>query len=555
MKAAAYQKTFFYFLCVWFVINLLQALLTNIHSDEAYYALYAQHLAWGYFDHPPMVAILIKISSLFFSGNLGVRFMTVVLQLFTLILTWRLIDEKSADNRKVALFFILSAAPFMFAAYGFITTPDAPLLFFTALFLYFYKQFLIEKSWKLVLLLGIAIAGLVYSKYQASLVVGFVLLSNLKLLWRGKAWAAIGIAFLLVIPHIYWQIDNHYPSFQYHLIGRAGGFQWRFLFEYLPNQLAVFNPFILGAAVFVLVKYRPANLFERALFFMIIGFILFFWITGLRGHVEPHWTIACVIPMIILLYSKCQENAGLRKYVYKAILPSVVLLLIVRVVLVTDLLPAKTGFGNKSRKAKAIESVAGDLPVIFTGSFQNPSEYIFYTHKPATVISSLDSRQSQFDIYQFEKEWNNKPAFICADIKGKSKHYKIGNVEFDGFKTDSLQTVNRIKIDFPLMQKSLQMGKLLVLDCTFANMYNYDINFHHRQFPVRVEMVLIHKKNVILQPVKLLAPIQKIRSGETIHRYMLVRVPNVPHGEYNLGITLNTCFGSALNSRFYKVNI
>jgi 4-amino-4-deoxy-L-arabinose transferase and related glycosyltransferases of PMT family len=555
MQVAAFSKRFYYLLAVWFVINLLQSLFTNLHSDEAYYALYAQHMAWGYFDHPPMVAVLIKISSLLFHGNLGVRFMTVVLQLFTLMLTWRLIDDKVADDKKVTLFFILAASPFMFAVYGFITTPDAPLLFFTALFLYLYKQFLNDKSWKLVIFLGIAIAGLVYSKYQASLVVGFVLLSNLRLLWRGKAWAAIGIALLLVFPHIYWQIDNHFPSFQYHLVGRAGGFQWKFLLEYLPNQLAVFNPFVLGTVVYVLVKYRPTELFERALFFMIIGFIAFFWITGVRGHVEPHWTIACVIPMIILLYRKCQEDTGLQKYAYKVILPSLVLLLIARVALVTDLLPPKTGFGDKEKKVKAIESVAGDLPVIFTGSFQNPSEYIFYTHKPATVISSLDSRQSQFDIYQFEKKWNNKPAFICANVPGKSRHYKINGIEFDGFKTDSLQTVNRIKIDFALKQKDVQMGRLLILDCTFANMYNYDINFRHHQFSVKVQMALIQKKNVVLTPVKLLAPIKNIRSGETIHRYMLVRVPNVPHGEYSLGITLTTSLGAAMNGRFYKVTI
>lgn len=555
MKITNHQKTFFYFLCTWFVINLLQALLTNLHSDEAYYALYAQHMAWGYFDHPPMVALLIKISSVLFSGNLGVRFMTVVLQLFTLLLTWRIIDDKSADDKKITLFFILSAAPFMFAAYGFITTPDAPLLFFTALFLYLYKQFLNNKSWILVFLLGVAIAGLVYSKYQASLVVGFVLLSNLRLLWRGKAWAAIGIAFLLILPHIYWQIDNSFPSFQYHLIGRAGGFQWRYLFEYMPNQLAVFNPFVLGAVVFVLIKYRPADLFERALFFMIIGFISFFWITGLRGHVEPHWTIACVIPMIILLYRRCQENNGLQKYAYKVILPSVLLLFIARIALMTDLLPAKTGFGDKQTKAKAIESVAGNLPVVFTGSFQSPSDYIFNTGKEATVISSLHSRQTQFDIYQFEKEWHNRPAFICADIEGKSQHYKVGNIEFDGFVTDSLQTVNRVKVDFAFMKEKVRVGEILILKCSFTNSYNFDINFRHRQFPVEVDLVLLQKKNVTLKPVKLLAPIKIIRSGETIHRYMLVRVPAVPSGEYNMGVTLNTCFGPALNSRFYKVKI
>ena len=32
---------------------------TDIYFDEAYYWQWAQHLDWGYYDHPPLVAWLI----------------------------------------------------------------------------------------------------------------------------------------------------------------------------------------------------------------------------------------------------------------------------------------------------------------------------------------------------------------------------------------------------------------------------------------------------------------------------------------------------------------
>ena len=42
--------------------------------NEAYYALWAQNLAWGYFDHPPMVAVWIRSSThLFGKTDFGVR--------------------------------------------------------------------------------------------------------------------------------------------------------------------------------------------------------------------------------------------------------------------------------------------------------------------------------------------------------------------------------------------------------------------------------------------------------------------------------------------------
>ena len=86
-------KLFIYLLGLVFIINLLQSYFTDLIFDEAYYWHYAQNMAWGYFDHPPMVALLVKISSLFFTGELGVRFMSCVLSVGTLYFLWLLIDS------------------------------------------------------------------------------------------------------------------------------------------------------------------------------------------------------------------------------------------------------------------------------------------------------------------------------------------------------------------------------------------------------------------------------------------------------------------------------
>ena len=48
-----------FWLGVWWVCNLLQAGFSQLANDEAYYHMFAEHLAWGYFDHPPMTALLV----------------------------------------------------------------------------------------------------------------------------------------------------------------------------------------------------------------------------------------------------------------------------------------------------------------------------------------------------------------------------------------------------------------------------------------------------------------------------------------------------------------
>lgn len=90
------DKIFYWKFClwcgifIWFAINLLQGIFTEIQEDEAYYALYGEHLAWGYYDHPPMVGLMTFLSSIFFSGTLGVRFFTILASCLSLWVMWEI---------------------------------------------------------------------------------------------------------------------------------------------------------------------------------------------------------------------------------------------------------------------------------------------------------------------------------------------------------------------------------------------------------------------------------------------------------------------------------
>jgi hypothetical protein len=546
----------YFLLMVWFLVNLIQATYTEILSDEAYYGLFGKYLALGYFDHPPMVALLIKISSLFFNGNLGIRFMTVLLELFTLIITWRIIEDRQPDSDKVCSFFIIAGSISLFSAYGFFATPDAPLLFFTAFFLYSYKRFLTDNSWKNILYLSFSMAGLVYSKYQAILVIACVVISNIKLLKSYKFWIAGVCAFILFTPHLWWQIANEFPSFKYHLVERSEGFKWHHLLEYFPNQLAVFNPFVFGAVVYVMIKYKPKDLFTKSLHYLIIGFIGFFGLTAFRGHVEPHWTIACSIAMIILLYNNSTVNPGMFNFIRKVMLPSILVLLIARILLVSNLpIVESFGFSGKKAKFKYIESVAKDLPVLFLGSFQKPSLYSFFTGKEGMAINLLYSRKTEFDIWQFEKKYNNKPVFVCGFGEGNSRLFEKEGLKFYGYSTDSLQTVNRIDVEVRPKIKTLYTGDSLCLTVILKNKYPYDINFNHRKFPVKICLAFLKGEAMYLFSVNLQDPVVIMHSGEIVTRTFTTHVPVLPEGKYDFGICLLNIIGPAINDSFSAIKI
>lgn len=159
---------------VWWVCNLLQAGFSELANDEAYYHMFAENLAWGYFDHPPMTALLVWLGEHLFGGELGVRFFFTVLQPLYLYILWRIIRPADADRRDAALFVVLSASTLMLQLYGFIAVPDGPLMMTTALFLLTFKRFSENRRWAW-LWMGVAMALMAYSKYHGALVVLFTL--------------------------------------------------------------------------------------------------------------------------------------------------------------------------------------------------------------------------------------------------------------------------------------------------------------------------------------------------------------------------------------------
>jgi hypothetical protein len=551
-----YRILFFIMLLAWFLVNLIQAAATEILSDEAYYALYGKNLAWGYFDHPPMIALLTRFSSILFKGNLGIRFMTVLLQPLTLLCIWKIIDEKSPDINKVFLFFIISSSICLFAILGFYTLPDVPLLFFTALFLYSYKRFLDTQSWENVVFLSLSMTGLLYSKYHAVLIIGFVIISNFKLLKSLKFWIAGISAIILFIPHIWWQVANNYPSIKFHLVDRAEGFKLINLIEYIPNELAVFNPFVLGAAIYIMVKAKPENLFTRALYYQIAGFLGFFGIMTWHDHVEPQWTITSSLAMIILIYNYCTRNPGMSRFIRRTLIPLIVVMFIGRILLIAEI-PVGSYFAFTGKKAKYrfIESVAKDLPVLFQGSFQKPALYLYFTGKEGFCVNSLYNRKTEFDIWQPEKKYNNKPAFIYGVTEGKSRMYEKDGIRIYGFITDSLQTVNRIGVEFSPKPKSVNSGDTLNFSMILNNPYTFDIDFNHRHFPVTVCIAIVKGLDVKLIPVILNEPVCILHSGESISRNFMFVVPQLAAGRYNFGVTLKTPLGPAINDSFYKVKM
>ena len=86
MNSFFYKNHRLVFYTSWLVLGLVQSGLTELQDDEAYYWVYGRFLDWGYFDHPPMIGLLVKLGSSLLPGELGVRLFPLILNILSLFI-------------------------------------------------------------------------------------------------------------------------------------------------------------------------------------------------------------------------------------------------------------------------------------------------------------------------------------------------------------------------------------------------------------------------------------------------------------------------------------
>lgn len=226
------------FYSAWLIINIVQGGFTELFDDEAYYWIYSRFPEWGYFDHPPMVALLIKAGYAIVGNELGVRLFMILLNTATIFIVEQLTEKKNP-----ILFYAIAVSIGIAHLGGMIAVPDIPLLFFIAAFFWMYRRFLQNKTWLNAVLLGVVMALMLYSKYHGLLIIVCTLISNPKLFRRYPIYIAGIVTTVLYLPHLIWQYENDFPSVYFHLFERnAAHYQVDYTLEFIFGQIAITGP-------------------------------------------------------------------------------------------------------------------------------------------------------------------------------------------------------------------------------------------------------------------------------------------------------------------------
>lgn len=411
------------FYSTWLILALAQSASTELIADEAYYWVYSRFPDWGYFDHPPMIAVLIRSGYTIFQNELGVRLICALLSTLTILIIELLTERKNPclAGRQAFLFYSIVLGIGVLQIAGFLAVPDTPLLFFTAVFFYTYRRFIKKINWQNSLLLGIAISLLFYTKYHGLLIVLFTFLSNIKLLSRWQTWLVVFFVLLFYFPHLLWQGQHDWVSFRYHLFeSNVSAYKFSYTTDYLLGQLLLAGPiagFILLPAAFM---YKTKNETEKALKFTLLGVYLIFLISSFRGKVEVNWTMPALVPLIVLSHQFIIDKILWVKPLRIMAIISLLLIVAGRFYLVIDIGPdnsVKKRFHNHRVWAEAITEKTKDVPVVFYNSYQRASLFWFYTGIPSHSHNPYWDRRSNYNFWPTESNLLGKNVFI-ADIYG-----------------------------------------------------------------------------------------------------------------------------------------
>ena len=466
---------------VWWIANLVQAGFTELANDEAYYHMFAERLAWGYFDHPPVTALLVWAGERLFGGELGVRFFFTVLQPLYLWILWRLIRPADAGRRDAALFVVVSATTLMLQLYGFIAVPDGPLMFTTALFLLTFKWFS-ENRRRAWLWMGIAMALMAYSKYHGALVVLFALAANPRQLLRPALYSSGAVALLLLVPHLVWQYEHDWASFAYHLSGRNSVFRPGYVVEFLANVLVVFNPFFVPLYVQAWRKVKPQTPVGRALKLLPVAFIVFFMLSSLRGYVQPQWVIVSCFGLVCVLFAYARRHPRTRRYVMRAGGVTVGLIVLVRLVMIFNPLGIRFEVFNNPESYAAIAAEADGRPVVFRYGYAVAAKYAFYTGGEAYCQPNIRYRTHQWQFRDDDSQFIGREVLVeCPDgtVSDSTRQVRTLTMangrSFTWFVDPAFHPVRLVDIAFTGLPGRVAAGETLRLELRIRNPYPYAI--------------------------------------------------------------------------------
>jgi 4-amino-4-deoxy-L-arabinose transferase-like glycosyltransferase len=312
--ADSYKHKVLILILVFVLLRWVTASVVELGNDEAYYWLYSQQLQWNYFDHPPMVAIWVRLFTL--NGWLHeyeglVRAGSVIGCAFS---TWFLYRAVSLIGTERAGWFaacLFSASLYAGLIAGILIMPDSPQIFFwTLCLLQIAKLLRNERDRSAWILFGIAAGLCTMSKVHGIFLWfglgSFILFKKREWLKLPHLYIALFISLATISPIFFWNLQYDFPTWRFHservditetAVEKDG------IWIELLGQVLINNPFnvlLIIIALFFSFKKKIQHPVLAAYNFIALPLLLILIIISIFRDTWFHWSGPAYITLIPL---------------------------------------------------------------------------------------------------------------------------------------------------------------------------------------------------------------------------------------------------------------
>ncbi len=349
--------------------------------DELYFLVCGHHLAWGYVDQPPLVALQARLAEAIFGVSpTGVRIFSFMAGGITVglagLLTWHFGGRRSAQ---VLAMMAVLASPVILGITNFLSmNAFEPCFWMGALLvvLRIAEGSARPRAWILFgLLAGLGIENkdtIVF--FLVALLAGLLLSPQRRILWTKECAAGIAVLLLLALPNFIWQWVHQFPTYQFldavaHTDKNVRLSPIEFFYQQMKVELIVAAPLWIGGVVWLMVARKA-----RAWRFVAITYLVF--LAMMTAMHAKNYYLAPIYPVLFAAGAVALGEISRRKWptiVYAAFLGEVLCTATGPVVL-TVLPPAKydtfTHWWGPQRVN--FDKFTGPLPQILSDRFGWP---------------------------------------------------------------------------------------------------------------------------------------------------------------------------------------
>ncbi len=307
-------------LLIHFGIWLAVFSILDIHPDMADHWIWSRFLYFGYFEHPPVIALTMRLVTMF-GGNTVIMLKIGSVLFSVLILFLAYLTGQTFFDRKTAIIFvlILESTPY-FSTGSVFWHIDQPYMACWLLGLYAMGKYLKSDNpnWMLILGVFLGLGGM--SKYIMILFpLGLLIwcltnnmIMNLLTKWQTYVGAVISLGILA--PNIYWNYQHDWVTFNFVLEkGLTGARFGEHFLHFIISQFALFS--LVYSVYFWLslirkkiphsVLFGSSDIGKKAWSFIFItGLVpmVVFTITSFAGsRTDPHWVNVSYFSFFLLL--------------------------------------------------------------------------------------------------------------------------------------------------------------------------------------------------------------------------------------------------------------